>query len=157
VVSAGGTYAAGTTVGSDQSRAEIERTLARYGATSFAYGWDTDRAMVGFAVGGRQVRFMLPLPDRAAFARTPKTRQLRSTQAQADAYEQAVRQRWRALALVVKAKLEAVAAGIVTFDEEFLAHLVLPGGQTVGEAVAPQLQLALESGSVPALLPGGPR
>lgn len=152
-----GTYAAGTTVRSEQSRAEIERTLTRYGATSFAYGWDTDRAMVGFAVAGRQVRFMLPMPDRAEFARTPKTRQLRSAAAQSDAYEQAVRQRWRALALVVKAKLEAVAAGIVTFDEEFLAHLVLPGGQTVGEAVAPQLVAALESGNVPALMPGGAR
>lgn len=151
-----GTYAAGTTVGSDQSRAEIERTLTRYGASSFAYAWDAGRAMVGFAVDGRQVRFVLPMPDRTAreFTHTPSTRKPRTPKAAAEAYEQAVRQRWRALALVVKAKLEAVQAGIVTFDQEFLAHIVLPSGDTVFDQVQPRLQAALESSSAPALLPG---
>ena len=35
-------------------------------------------------------------------------------------WEQACRQRWRALALVIKAKLEAIDAEISTFEEEFL-------------------------------------
>jgi len=32
-------YAEGTSVPADRSRAEIERTLTRYGADQFAYGW----------------------------------------------------------------------------------------------------------------------
>ena len=147
-------YAAGTDVTSDRSRAEIERTLRRYKATAFSYGWDTDRAVVGFRVGGRMVRFTLPLPDPSApeITRTP-TGRTKSPQAREAAYEQAVRQSWRALALVIKAKLEAVEAGIVTFDDEFMAHLVLPGGRTVSEHFGDELVQAIEGGTLPALLP----
>ncbi|HLA14639.1 MAG TPA: hypothetical protein VJZ25_06405, partial [Gemmatimonadaceae bacterium] len=41
-----GQYASTTTVSSAQSRAEIEKTLDRYGATSFAYGSEQTRAMI---------------------------------------------------------------------------------------------------------------
>lgn len=148
-----GRYAAGTEVSALRSREEIERTLTRYGASGFMYGWQDARAVLGFVAGGREVRFELPLPDRAEFARTPVTRQARSASAANEAFEQAVRQRWRALALVIKAKLEAVEAGIVEFDQEFLAHIVV-GGSTVGSRVVPQLQAAIDAGSLPALLPG---
>lgn len=147
-------YAASTDVSSDRSRAEIEKTLERYGARKFMYGWDEDRAIVGFEINDRQVRFILPTPDRASaeFTRTPTGRARAATQ-QREAYEQAVRQRWRALNLVIKAKLEAVDSGIVTFDAEFLAHLVLPDGRTVADDVVPKLQAAYEDHSMPALLP----
>ena len=150
------TYAQSTTVDSGKSRAEIERTLARYGAEGFMYGWDRDRAIVGFVIAGRQVRFELPLPDRNAreFTHTPSRGQRRSPEQQEQAYEQGVRQRWRALALVIKAKLEAVETGIVTFEQEFAMHFMLPSGQTVGQWVLPQLAKVYESGEMPALLPG---
>lgn len=150
-----GTYASNTDVTSERSRAEIERTLQRYGATSFMYGWEEGRAVLGFVASDRQVRFVLPLPDRGAreFTHTPSRGTRRSASAAAEAYEQAVRQRWRALALVIKAKLEAVEAGIVTFDEEFLAHLVLPTGETVAQATLPAVVQAYATGQTPALLP----
>lgn len=149
-----GKYAGSTDVAPDRSRNEIERTLQRYGARQFAYGWDERSAMLAFVANGRQVRFVLPLPDRDApeFTRTPTGRE-RSASAAAEAYEQAVRQRWRALALVIKAKLEAVDTGIVDFTSEFLAHLVLPGGETVGEAVVPRVDEAYRTGKPPELLP----
>lgn len=152
-----GQYAESTSVSSDRSRAEIERTLARYGAESFMYGWDKGKAIVGFVANGRQVRFMLPLPDRESkeFTHTP-SRGTRRMPGQIDAaYEQAVRQRWRALSLVIKAKLEAVAVGVVTFDEEFAMHYMLPNGQTVGEWVTPQIEKVYDQGGMLALLPGG--
>lgn len=140
---------------SDRSRAEIERTLKRYKATAFAYGWEEDTATVMFKLAGRQVRFRVPLPDPGAaeFTRTP-TGRTRSAPAAAEAYEQAARQRWRALALVIKAKLEAVEAGISTVEEEFLAAIMLPGGATVGEWAAPQLREVYGRGAMPALMPG---
>ncbi len=148
-------YAESTSVSSEASRAEIERTLSRYGATGFMYGWDADRAILGFIAQGRQVKFVLPLPDRndRRFTHTPARNQRRDAAGQAKEYDQAVRQSWRALALVIKAKLEAVAAGIVEFDAEFLAHLVLPGGATVFESVGPRVAAAIETGQVPDLLP----
>ena len=148
-------YAESTSVDSSKSRAEIERILARYGASSFAYGWDQQNAMVGFVAHNRQIRFILPMPSRTdrAFTHTP-SRNFPRSDAQAEvAYEQAVKQRWRALALVVKAKLEAVEAGIATFEDEFLAHTVLPGGETVGDWIGPQIDRAYETGVMPPMLP----
>jgi hypothetical protein len=143
------TYAAQTTVKPDASRNEIERTLVRYGATAFSYGWDGEKAAISFVADGRQVRFILPLPNRTdrAFTHTDTGRARVANAAEAE-YDKAVRQRWRALALVVKAKLEAVNAGIVTFEEEFLAHLVLPSGATVYEEVRDDVEQAYLSGSV---------
>lgn len=66
-------YAERTSVDSASSRAEIERTLQRYGATAFTYGWTTDRAAIGFEAPGRRVRFELPMPGRESreFCLTP--------------------------------------------------------------------------------------
>ena len=149
-------YAENTQVSSDRSRAEIERILRRYGATAFAYGWDTEAATLMFEIANRRVMFRLPMPNRAdrTFTRTP-TGKDRSTAAAEGAYEQAVRQRWRALALVIKAKLEAVAAGITTVEQEFLAHIVLPDGRTVGEHTSPVIAAAYETGEMRPMLPGG--
>lgn len=149
-------YAASTEVSSDRSRSEIERTLKRYGATAFAYAWEGQTATIAFKLTDRQIRFRLPLPDPAAneFTLTPTGRE-RSATAAEEAYEQAVRQRWRALALVIKAKLEAVEAGISTVEREFLDAVMLPDGRTVGEWIGPQLGAVYARGEMPALMPGG--
>lgn len=151
-------YAAGTDVPTDRSRTEIEKTLRRYGASQFAYAWDDSHAILGFTAHSRQVRFVIPLPDPSGreFTVTDTGRQ-RSATAAADAYERAVRQRWRVLALVVKAKLEAVESGLFSFDDEFLPHVVLPGGMTVADAVRSKVAEAYATGQVPALLPDYPR
>ena len=54
---------------------------------------------------------------------------------------------------MIKAKLEAVETGITEFEDEFLAHIVLPNGQTAGHWMRPQIAKAYESGSMPPLLP----
>lgn len=148
-------YAEGTTVPSETSRAEIERTLKRYGAAAFMYFEDRGRAAIVFRARGRHVRFLLPLPGpkSSQFLYTAVRHQLRSREAQREAYEQAIRQRWRALALVIKAKLEAVEADISVFEDEFLAAIVLPDGQTVGDFMRPQIESAYQSGRMPPLLP----
>lgn len=154
------TYAADTSVSTEKSRAEIERTLQRWNATQFMYGWDNTRAVVGFVLRNRQLRFTLVMPDKEAreFTHTPARNTRRSAAQQYEAWEQACRQRWRALNLVIKAKLEAVESGISEFDTEFLAQLVLPNGQTVGEAVTPRLIAGIEANEMPELLPSfGPR
>jgi hypothetical protein len=146
-----GRYASDTTVSVDKSKAEIERTLQRYKATQFAYGWDADRAMIGFRMGDRQYRFLLPLPDRADFARSPQGR-ARSSEVQTREWEQACRSRWRALLLVIKAQLEAVEVGIVTLEDAFLAYAVLPSGRTVSEEMQPQINEAYRRGLVAPLM-----
>jgi hypothetical protein len=141
-------YAEGTDVGSSASLAEIERTVRRFGARAFASGWDDDsgRALVSFVKDGRQVRFVLTLPDRRGFAdRKAANGVWVKGQKQ---WEQAVKERWRALALVIKSKLVAVETGIVSFEVEFAMWTVMPDGRTAQEHVMPALQHALDSGQV---------
>lgn len=146
-------YAAQTQVSAEKSKFEIERTLQRYGATSFMYGTTASEAVVAFEAQDRRVRFRLPLPDRNSQAFTHSTRGLRTPDAAAGLWEQACRQRWRALALVIKAKLEAIEAGITTFEDEFLAHIMLPDGRTVGEHTKPAIALSYREGTMLPLLP----
>jgi hypothetical protein len=72
-------------------------------------------------------------------------------------WHQAIRARWRALFVVVKAKLVAVDSGITTIEREFLADLVLPDGETVGEWLKPQIEEIYATRTLPKLLPGPER
>jgi hypothetical protein len=151
-------YAQNTSVPVERSKAEIEHTLLRYGASQFVSGWQGDAAMIGFGMHGRMIRFVLAMPPRDSkeFTTTPGGRRQRDSAAAYRAWEQACRQRWRALALVIKAKLEAVESGITSFEAEFLAATLLPGNVTVEEATRPQIEQAYKTGRVMALLPGLP-
>lgn len=148
-------YAADTSVSAEQSRVEIERVLQKYGADSFMYGWDQSRAIVMFRMRERQIRFVLQMPDKEAkeFWTTPSRGTKRAPEAAYRAWEQATRQRWRALKLVIQAKLEAVDANISEFDDEFLAQIVLPDGSTVSDFMRPQVDRAYAEAIMPSMLP----
>ena len=120
-------YAKQATVPVSRTKAEIERTLERYGADAFISGWNEhDEAMIGFKMKNRSVRFIMPSPDSTAYL-TNKQR------------DQDERASWRALLLLVKAKLEAVEAGFTVFEEEFLSHIVTDSGETVYERLRDQI------------------
>lgn len=139
------TYATGTPVPPERTRLDIERELMKRGASQFGYNHDQGgrRSVVAFTLKGLQVHMTLTQPDPAEhrFTRTP-TGKPRSTTAALDAYDQEVRRRWRALLLVVKAKLVAVDEGITTLEREFLADVVLANGRTVIEDVQPAIDHA---------------
>lgn len=146
-------YAEGTTVSPEKSRVEIEGLVRKYGASKFASGWDDARATILFEAHGKRVRFVLAMPDAKERSLTHRARgYVRSTVEQKNAYDAEVRRRWRALALVIKAKLEVVESGIATFEEEFLAHIVLPDGRTVGEHAVPAVTAAYRGEPLPPLL-----
>src|SRR3954469_20151402 len=112
-------FAEGTSVSVEKSRAEIEGLINRYGATSTGFLTAPDRSVIVFEAKGRRIRFDLPLPskDDKRFGRDGRG-SARSPAKRMEAWEQACRQKWRALALVIKAKLEAVESGITTFEDE---------------------------------------
>lgn len=148
-------FAANTEVSVEKSRAEIERLITRYGATSTAFMSMPGRAMIAFEMNERRIVFELPLPDikEQRFGRTPGGRQQLSPDRRIAVWEQACRQRWRALALLVKAKLEAVSSGITVFEDEFLAHIMMPDGITVGNHVKPMVAAWYAGGTMRPLLP----
>lgn len=134
-------YAEQTEVSVDRSRAEIERILQRYGASAFQYGWTNEppQSVIQFVANNRIIRFVLPMPREEEFKSTEKGKP-RSKSVATKAWEQACRQRWRALTLAIKAKLEAVEIGISEFEEEFLAFIVDPNtNEIVGDIIRPQL------------------
>ncbi|XWN29905.1 MAG: hypothetical protein ROR55_20755 [Devosia sp.] len=150
-----GKYARGTEVAVSKTRAELEDTITRFGARSFISGNDGRMAMIAFEARDRRVVFQLemPDPDDKAFHTTPTGRPRKQGQSER-AYDAECRRRWRALFIAIKAKLISVEEGVETFEQAFLAHVVMPDGQTLGQHVAPRLATAYETGTMLPLLPG---
>jgi hypothetical protein len=94
---------------------------------------------VQFRLHDRVVRFVIALPD-------PKKLGTGEKLAKAE------RQRWRALLLVIKAKLESCENAIETFENAFLAQIVMPNDQTVAQIIAPQIAESYQSGRMPRAL-----
>lgn len=135
-------FAENTTVPVAKTRGEIEALLEKHGATKFASMYDESNAMIGFAMRGRLIKFTLCLPDRTDDRFVKDTRyswKTASVDEQKRRYDQEARRIWRALLLVIKAKLEAVDSEIITFEQEFLPFIVMADGRTIGEAIIPQL------------------
>lgn len=146
-------YAENTQVPIGRSRDEIERTVEKYGAEQVAFYSSTDAAMVVFVKGGKQVRFVLAMPS----LKDPEVMYTPAKKTRTDAEknkrrDQVIRSRWRSLALVVKAKFEAVETGIVTYEQEFGMHMVMPDGRTVADHVLPNIERAVMTGDTRLLL-----
>ena len=137
-------YAKNTTVSADRSKAEIERTLIRYGVDEFFYGRSaTTGAAIGFTFKGRAIKLDVPLPDRQEY-KANKT---------GDAnWEKECRRVWRVLLLWIKANLEVVDLGRITFEDIFLAQTCLPDGSTVGQTIQEKINVMATDGRMPKLL-----
>lgn len=151
-----GKFAEGTHSTVDASMGELRALLRRYKAGAIAMYDDEKTIRLAFKMQERQVRFDVPLPDRSQQFKVAVNQFKSEMKPLTDSqYEQECRRRWRALVLVVKAKLESVESGIETFDEAFTSQLLLPSGQTVGQWLTPQIQKVYASNAMPPMLPGG--
>lgn len=133
-------YAVDTKVPVNQTRAAIETMLTRFGASSFAFMVNPDSAVIMFEFAARRIRFDLPLPKDSTEAKMARLH----------------REKWRALFLSIKAKLVSVDTEIETFEEAFLAHVVMANGETVGNAIKPALIDQYKTGRMDRPLLGGP-
>lgn len=144
-------YASGTTVSEEKSRAEIEQTIRKHCGrdAAFSYGTMPGKAAIQFSAHGRNVKFELPLPTRdeaAEKARDGRAPGRKPTPTQIEAWlDQEYRRRWRCMLLIIKAKFEAVEIKLElaeteeershVFAQEFLACIVGNGGQTLYQAI----------------------
>lgn len=153
-------YASETSVSVAKSRGEIEDMVRRAGGRKFGSAYEEDRAVVFFELAERRVMFELPLPRVEDFAqRTVRGRKVKaSAEQQESAWEQACRTRWRALCLAIKAKLVSVESHVETFEEAFLAHLVIPtedGVRRFAAVATKAIAQAYTVGKLPPLLGSG--
>ena len=126
-------YAQDTSVPVGRTQASLRDLVKKKGASGFAFGEDNGRAVVQFALMDRML----------------------SINVGEDIHPKEERRLWRALFMSIKAKLVIAEEGIETFDEVFLANIVMPNGQTYGEFATPQVSAMVESGKMPKLLPSG--
>lgn len=149
-------YAAGTSVPVERSKVELDTLLGKHGAGQRGIMHDeaAGTAHVVFVLKGLKYKLELPMPTPADLERqaprraagwsgwTPERRQAWVRRA----WEQACRERWRGVVLLIKAKLEIVRMGVSTFEREFLADLMLPDGKTAHQTIAPYMRAVLADG-----------
>lgn len=147
-------FAERTDVPLEQSIAEIMVMVSRAGAQSLGQMREPGRFVVAFSLADRHMRFSVPLiTEYGGPAKHGNNRPVDK----AAWLEQRNRQKGRALALVIKAKLESVESGVETFEEAFLANVVMSDGYTVFERIREQIALEYQSGKPMPLLLEGPR
>jgi len=149
-----GRYANNTSVSPEKSQAEIQNTLRKYGADRFGTMEEKNKAHVMFSYSGLSIQISIDLPSRSEFEKTTTGRD-RITVAIETAHNQEIRQRWRALLLAIKAKLEAIECGISTIEEEFMAFVIMPDGLPLSSHILPKLQTMVKTGKMPKLLSYG--
>ena len=146
-----GQYANSTGVSPEKTQSDIRETLRRYGGEGFGIIEKGSTVCVMFEYANLMIRISVGLPDKNEFKTTETGRSRKATAAN-DAYNQAVRQRWRALLLAIKSKLEAIECGISTIEKEFMAFVVMPDGRDLGDHLIPKLREISTSGKMPKLL-----
>lgn len=145
-------YAITTDVPFDRSISEIIALVRKAGAERIGQFDEGGRFTLQFTMADRVVRFRVNMPSQEEAERTRH----RKTTARADAPAQWRRQRARALLLVIKAKLESVESDVETFEEAFLANVVMSDGFTVYERLAEPIALEYQSGQPSPMLLSGP-
>lgn len=128
-------YAQDTKLPVEKSQADLRALFKKAGADQIAMFEGSEKSSIAFALKGRMYRLTV-----GGFKGPQDERRLR-----------------RLLVLLVKAKLEAVREGASTIEREFLSDTVLWGGQTVAEALTPQIEQHYRDGGPVQLQLMGPR
>lgn len=144
-------YATNTSVAIAKSQQEIQTILRKYGARKFGTMENPTKIYLMFEYENFAIQIEWPLPDRNQFEVTPSGRRRKRNQIE-EAYDQAVKQRWRSLVLNVKAKLEAIEDGCSVLEKEFMGDIVMPDGRPLSSHLLPQLNQIAQSGKLPKLL-----
>jgi L-rhamnose mutarotase len=147
-------FAEGTDVPAEKSRAELETLLKKHGATEFGIFASEERTVFMYRLRGRMVRHVVAYPPEPSPSSLRAHAHRSRIETAKRAQEAEWRRRWRALVLLVKAKLEIIASGTSSFENEFLADTLLANNQTVGEVMLPRIHEIYQTGEMPQYLLG---
>jgi hypothetical protein len=148
-------YAENTTVPVEKSFSEMVTLLRKAGADRIAQMQGSDGFSIQFELSDRMIRFTLPVPLWTDMPKHNGRNQTLTDDKRQTLADRVAMSRARALLLVVKAKLESVESEIETFEQAFLANVVMPDGKTVYERISEPLALEYRAGRPSMLLLGG--
>ena len=132
-------YAKKTTVPVARSKQNIEELLESYGIEESFSGRSPRGDGIGWKYKGKVYKMSVPVPSKDD--KTDKQ------------YEQEMRQRWRILYMSMKMKFEEIDAGVISFEDQFLAQMSLPDGSTVADFMRlPENLKRIERTQMPKLL-----
>jgi hypothetical protein len=135
-------YAEGTTVTVESSRGEITGILAKNGVMNM--GWQTgpEGDQLLFELKGRRYSFAIPKPTMPEIRKMyPNARDDNSK------WHAEWRRRWRAIVLLLKAKLEFSDGETTTVERELMPYMLTADGRTT-------LGQLVEEGRLPQLMSG---
>jgi len=112
-------FAKNTTVPVARSKQKIEELLESYGIEESFLGRSPRGDGIGWKYKGKVYKMSVPTPGKD-----------KKTEKQ---YQQELRQRWRILFMSMKMKFEEIEAGVISFEDQFLAQTSLPDGTTVAD------------------------
>ena len=134
-------YAKSTTVSMEKSKVQIQQLLTDWGIIEFYFGTSVRGDGIGFSYEGRTYKWnvrIIPQGD------------LTDNQ-----YAREKRRRWRVLYMSLKMRLEEISSGDETFEDQFLAKMCLPDGNTVADFIRlPETAELLSQSKMPKLLSG---
>lgn len=150
-------YAEATKMSVEKSVAEIVTLVRKNAGSQIAQLDDDNRYVIAFTMADRQVRFTVVFDpvDHKRFQLDGRG-STRTAAARRDHWEQHRRQRMRAMLLVIKAKFESVESGVETFEQAFLANVVMPDKRTVHEHISESIALQYQTRGVQPLMLTGP-
>lgn len=124
-------YAANTKVSVQASRLELEKILGKYGARSHGVETKPDFVAINFELCATRYRLEVPMPgfpNGYPIGACPDHPACSNRCRYYPAHvEQAKRERWRAIIMMVKSKLELSRLGVSSVEKEFMGSLLLPG------------------------------
>lgn len=130
--------------------AEIQRILQQFGCNKFGVmtDWDAGTLLVQFEWRGAKVSFPANFKGYASawLKEKPYTSRMRCTKAEheAKALEIGSIAVYSILRDWIKAQVVAVETGLISFEEVFMAHVLLPNGQRMAEYARENKLLKIE-------------
>jgi hypothetical protein len=132
------------TTSGDKALGEIQKILQRFGCGRFGVmtDWDAGVLLIQFELNGRQVSFPASFKGYAAewLKEKPYNSNYRYSRVEHEkrALEIGSVAVYSILRDWIKAQVTAVETGLISFDEVFMAHIMLPNGTRMIEHVKSQ-------------------
>jgi hypothetical protein len=145
-------YASGTSVPVERSKAELSTVLAAHGCDDVCIGDSAAQRKIMILFSYREIRCRLTIPTPALQEerfRLTATKRRRTPDEAAEAWRQEMRRVWRVIVLTVKARFEEIDNALFTPAQALVSWALLADGTTIHDRADAAVKRLSEHGSPP--------